>query len=110
MNQIFRHPFAGGAQCRYDNGEIRKRSVEVERVAQEMKNDGVTIFAFGIDEHHNIDFDHLENVASPDDVKHLFQIEDIDEFTELIIELQDHLTIAQEHDDTIDCLPLSFKK
>ncbi|KAI8503800.1 hypothetical protein Bbelb_187710 [Branchiostoma belcheri] len=57
---------------------------EVESEAQQLKNMGVEVFAFGINENGDIDYDHLERVASSPGFMHDFRITDANELTEIL--------------------------
>ncbi|XP_078676406.1 matrilin-1-like [Branchiostoma floridae x Branchiostoma belcheri] len=56
----------------------------VEQEAQRLKSMGVEVFAFGIDETHAINFEHLKKVVTPKDTSHVFHIKGVQEFTEMV--------------------------
>ncbi|KAI8503801.1 hypothetical protein Bbelb_187720 [Branchiostoma belcheri] len=79
--------------------------VEVEQEAQRLKNMGVEVFAFGIDETHAINFDHLKKVVSPKDTSHVFHIEGVQEFTEIVEMIRAQ---AESPHNTGQCIDLGY--
>ncbi|XP_078676408.1 collagen alpha-1(XII) chain-like [Branchiostoma floridae x Branchiostoma belcheri] len=61
---------------------------EVESEAQQLKNMGVEVFTFGINENDDIDYDHLERVASSPGFMHDFRIADANELTEILSQMR----------------------
>ncbi|XP_019633300.1 PREDICTED: cartilage matrix protein-like [Branchiostoma belcheri] len=79
--------------------------VEVEQEAQRLKNMGVEVFGFGIDETQAINFEHLNKVVSPKDTSHVFHIKGVQEFTAIVEIIRAQ---AESPHNTGQCIDLGY--